>query len=74
MAIALGFVMCGALRLARFNATTFSGNFMGVPITAAGGIVAIVIIYLGNIPDLVLPMIMMLLSWLMISKIKVPKF
>ncbi|MDO7786138.1 CDP-diacylglycerol--serine O-phosphatidyltransferase [Desulforamulus aquiferis] len=74
LAIALGFVMCGALRLARFNATTFSGNFMGVPITAAGGIVAIVIIYLGNIPDLVLPMIMMLLSWLMISKIKVPKF
>lgn len=74
LAIALAFVMCGALRLARFNVTTFSGSFMGVPITVAGGIVALLIIYLGNLPVLVLPMAMLLLSYLMVSNIKVPKF
>lgn len=74
LAIALTFVMCGALRLARFNVTTFSGIFMGVPITVAGGIVALLVIYLGKLPVLVLPIAMLLLSWLMISKLKVPKF
>lgn len=74
LAISLAFVMCGALRLARFNVTTFSGNFMGVPITAAGGTVALLIISSGKLPILVLPMVMLLLSWLMISKIKIPKF
>lgn len=74
LAISLAFVMCGALRLARFNVTNFSGNFMGVPITVAGGIVALLIIWLGNLPALVLPVVMLLLSYLMVSKIKVPKF
>ncbi|MEW6698399.1 MAG: CDP-diacylglycerol--serine O-phosphatidyltransferase [Bacillota bacterium] len=74
LAIALAFVMCGALRLARFNVTAFSGSFMGVPITVAGSIVALLIIYLGNLPVLVLPMAMLLLSYLMVSNIKVPKF
>ena len=74
LAIALAFVLCGALRLARYNANTFSGSFMGVPITAAGGIIAILIIYFGNIPTLALPLAMLLLSCLMVSKIKVPKF
>lgn len=74
LAISLVFVMCGAFRLARFNATSFSGSFMGVPITVAGGIVALLIICIGSLPVLVLPTVMMLLSYLMISKIKVPKF
>lgn len=74
LAIALGYVMCGALRLARFNVTTFSGSFMGVPITVAGGIIAILIICFRNLPELVLPIAMILLSWLMVSKIKIPKF
>lgn len=74
LAIALAFVMCGALRLARFNVTSFTGSFMGVPITAAGGIIAILIIYFGNLPVLVLPLAMLLLSYLMVSNIKVPKF
>lgn len=74
LAISLVFVMCGALRLARFNVTSFTGSFMGVPITVAGGIVALLVISLGKLPVLVLPLVMLLLSWLMISKIKVPKF
>lgn len=74
LAISLAFVGCGALRLARFNATSFTGSFMGVPITAAGGIVALMIIYFASIPDPLLPTAMLLLSWLMVSKIKVPKF
>ncbi|ABO50269.1 CDP-diacylglycerol--serine O-phosphatidyltransferase [Desulforamulus reducens MI-1] len=74
LAISLTFVMCGALRLARFNVTTFSGSFMGVPITVAGGIVALMVIGMGKLPDLTLPVVMLFLAWLMISKIKVPKF
>ncbi|MEG6522096.1 CDP-diacylglycerol--serine O-phosphatidyltransferase [Desulfotomaculum sp. 1211_IL3151] len=74
LAISLAFVTCGALRLARFNVSTFSGSFMGVPITAAGGTVALLIISSGKLPILVLPMVMLLLSWLMISKVKIPKF
>ncbi|GAB6181019.1 CDP-diacylglycerol--serine O-phosphatidyltransferase [Desulfotomaculum defluvii] len=74
LAISLLFVTCGALRLARFNVTSFSGSFMGIPITAAGGIVALLIISFGKLPILTLPITMLLLSWLMISKIKIPKF
>ena len=58
LAISLTFVMCGALRLARFNVTTFSGSFMGVPITVAGGIVALMVIGMGKIPDLTPPVVM----------------
>ncbi|AEF94196.1 CDP-diacylglycerol/serine O-phosphatidyltransferase [Desulfotomaculum nigrificans CO-1-SRB] len=77
LGISLAFVMCGALRLARFNVTTFSGSFMGVPITAAGAIVAILVLITNNqlpLPVLALPLVMLLLSGLMVSKLKVPKF
>lgn len=74
LVISFVFVICGALRLARFNVTKFSGGFMGVPITVAGTIVALLIIYSGKLPIVVLPTAMLLLSLLMISKVKIPKF
>jgi len=44
IAIALFYVLCGALRLARFNVRAFNGepstDFMGLPIPAAAGILA----------------------------------
>lgn len=67
------FAVAGALRLARFNVQTTSGYYQGVPITAAGGIMAL----LNMMPDKISPLIFLLitavLGFFMISKIRVPK-
>ncbi|MEL7566630.1 MAG: CDP-diacylglycerol--serine O-phosphatidyltransferase [Dehalobacterium sp.] len=72
--VIIWFVVAGALRLARFNIQTFSGSFQGVPITAAGGLMAL----LNLIPDQIHSMVFLILTaalgFLMVSKIKVPKF
>lgn len=71
------FPICGALRLARFNVTTSNPNyFVGLPITAAGGILATLALYHNLIPlsQVFLPIAMLGLSYLMISRIKYPNF
>jgi CDP-diacylglycerol--serine O-phosphatidyltransferase len=79
MAIAFIFPMCGALRLARFNIIKTSGFFLGVPITAAGTLVSCLAFYLTRETThepapFVLPMVMLVLSYLMISAIPYPDF
>lgn len=68
------FAVAGTLRLARFNVQTTSGYYQGVPITAAGSLMAL----LNMIPDKIHPLVFLLgtviLGFLMISKIRVPKF
>jgi CDP-diacylglycerol--serine O-phosphatidyltransferase len=65
------FTLCGALRLARFNVTPSTTFFLGVPITAAGAILAILVLLVpGPTPILVLSII---LSLLMVSNIRIPK-
>jgi CDP-diacylglycerol--serine O-phosphatidyltransferase len=76
------FPISGAYRLARYNATTFDGVFMGIPIPVAGAFLALYsLIYLSYKPDsasfnssswLVL-ILLLLLSFLMISKLKFKK-
>ncbi|HEY8347748.1 MAG TPA: CDP-diacylglycerol--serine O-phosphatidyltransferase [Symbiobacteriaceae bacterium] len=79
MAVALLFPMCGALRLARFNIIKTSGFFMGVPITAAGTLLCCLALYTVQ-PDVpaispgLLPVAMLVLSYLMISTIPYPDF
>ncbi|MFC4765976.1 CDP-diacylglycerol--serine O-phosphatidyltransferase [Effusibacillus consociatus] len=71
------FPICGALRLARFNVMTTNPNyFVGLPITAAGGILATMALYHNLIPAsrVFLPIAMVGLSYLMISRIKYPNF
>lgn len=68
------FVICGALRLARFNSQDFSGTYVGVPITVAGGLVALLLLVGKTVPVTVIFSMMLLLAYLMISKISVPKF
>lgn len=71
------FPICGALRLARFNVTASNPNyFVGLPITAAGGILATLALYHNLIPasQVFLPLAMLGLSYLMISRIKYPNF
>lgn len=85
--IASIYLICGALRLARFNclATMPGGGreFMGFPIPAAAGLVASVTLLLLWLDDrgleqggwrYALPGIMLFLSVMMVSEVKYPSF
>ncbi|MCL5059032.1 MAG: CDP-diacylglycerol--serine O-phosphatidyltransferase [Actinobacteria bacterium] len=67
------FVLCGALRLARFNVMDVTGHFLGVPITIAGSFVAIIVLAAGQSPPYVSGLMVLVLALLMISSIKIPK-
>jgi CDP-diacylglycerol--serine O-phosphatidyltransferase len=70
------FPICGALRLARFNVNPGEpGYFIGLPITAAGGILATLALYNPYLQNVYISMAAMLfLSYLMVSQIKYPAF
>ena len=91
--IAFVYLLCGAVRLARFNVitnpllhrseTTLSKDFIGLPIPAAAGTVATLVLLLLNMSDnarelrqltLALPMILVLVSFLMVSSVRYPSF
>jgi len=67
------FVICGILRLARFNTikTEKTKEYIGMPITLNGIIVPT--IYFINTPIIVYPIIYLISSLLMISNIKIKK-
>jgi CDP-diacylglycerol--serine O-phosphatidyltransferase len=74
--VAAFFATCGALRLARFNVntSTVKGYFMGLPIPAAGCVVA-TFIMLGIKPEgWIFPIIVTIFAYLMVSTIKYPDF
>lgn len=69
------FPICGALRLARFNSQPTSPHyFVGLPITAAGGILATFALYAEVFDRWMLVAGMIILSYLMISRIRYPNF
>lgn len=70
----LFFIVCGAFRLARFNILNLKYHFMGIPITLAGTIMALVSLQAQNIPDLVIGLITFSLAVLMVSNIKIRNF
>lgn len=87
--IASIYLLCGAFRLARFNclaAMAGSGGgkeFLGFPIPAAAGLVSSLTLFMiwwdekefakGNW-RFALPVIMVFLSWMMVSEVKYPTF
>ncbi|PHX95481.1 MAG: CDP-diacylglycerol--serine O-phosphatidyltransferase [Pedosphaera sp.] len=89
--IAAIYLICGAFRLARFNClatmpqsqSNNSGEFTGVPIPAAAGMVASLTLMMmwwdeknfavGNW-RYVLPVLLLFLSYLMVSEVKYPSF
>ena len=80
--LAVLFPIAGAYRLARYNVTTFNNVFSGIPITIAGAFLSIVNLYnsysiehhnYSNINTIVTAIIIVLLSYLMISKIQIRK-
>lgn len=72
------FPIAGAYRLARYNLSTFDGNFRGIPITAAGMLMALYFLVSLLLSSPVNPfltiILMIVLSYLMVSKIKIKKF
>jgi len=70
------FPICGALRLARFNVEPgLPGFFIGLPITAAGGVLATMALYSEMTPSPLFHILgMLLLSYLMISRVRYPNF
>lgn len=67
------FVLCGALRLARFNIMNVSGYFLGVPITIAGSLMAVLVLTAGRAHEAVAAALVVILSGLMVSSIRLPK-
>jgi len=91
--IAFIYLLCGAVRLARFNVITnpllhraeaeSNKDFVGLPIPAAAGTVASLVMLLLNLAEnqhelrqwaLGLPLVLMLVSFLMVSTIRYPSF
>lgn len=87
--IASIYLICGALRLARFNCIAASNNaaatkdFTGFPIPAAAGFIASLTLFLMWMDDRIeniawvkwlLAVLMLFLAWMMFSKFKYPSF
>ena len=78
------FVICGALRLARFNvekASTSSDYFKGLPIPAAACFIAATILFTGALEvgivekkDIIIIVMIYVLSFLMVSSVNFPSF
>lgn len=70
------FPLCGALRLAKFNTQTSKSinNFSGLPITCAGGILALLSTFSNSLSAITILLFTMILSFLMISNIPYPSF
>ncbi len=71
------FLVCGILRLARFNIAGKKDGFEGIPITSGGFMVALFLLVKNYIPDAyvqpVFCLFLVLISVLMVSTISYPK-
>lgn len=72
--ISVIYILCGAFRLARFNISNITDHFEGIPITLAGTIVAVVVLLLPSMSILIYMALLVVLAYLMVSKITVKKF
>ncbi|MDD3178855.1 MAG: CDP-diacylglycerol--serine O-phosphatidyltransferase [Opitutaceae bacterium] len=91
--IAFIYLLCAAVRLARFNVITnpllhqssmeSHNDFVGLPVPAAAGTVASMVLLLLHLADnekslhrwtLILPLLLILISFLMVSTIRYPSF
>lgn len=70
---AMIFTLCGALRLARFNVMNISDYFVGIPITLAGSLIALLVLVGGGLSVIVLALLVVFVALLMVSRIRFPK-
>ncbi len=71
--VSLLFIMCGALRLARFNVLNIKEYFLGIPITLAGLLLAIISLLAGKIYPIVIFLLVLLLAIMMVSNVRIKK-
>jgi CDP-diacylglycerol--serine O-phosphatidyltransferase len=71
---AVFYIVCGAFRLARFNVLNIKDYFVGVPITLAGTIIAIISWFAPHLSGNLILAVLLLMAVLMVSNIKVPKY
>ncbi|MDO8726977.1 MAG: CDP-diacylglycerol--serine O-phosphatidyltransferase [Candidatus Methanoperedens sp.] len=69
------FLVCGILRLARFNVAGKKDGFEGIPITSAGFIVALFLLVREIVPyaEYVFILLLIIVSFLMVSSVSYPK-
>lgn len=74
--VAAAFATCGALRLARFNVntSTVKGYFMGLPIPAAGCVIATFVMIGIKPAGISFPLMVAIFAYLMVSTVKYPDF
>ncbi len=70
---ALIYIMCGAFRLARFNVLNISDHFIGLPITMAGFLMALLSLLAAGIDGYLALVLMLFLSYMMVRNFKIPK-
>ncbi len=69
------FLVCGTLRLARFNVAGKKDGFEGIPITSGGFVVALFLLVKDYVPyfEYMFALLLVILSLLMVSTIEYPK-
>lgn len=87
--VAAIYLVCGGIRLARFNlleqmgSKKSHGDFVGFPIPSAAGLVVSVTMLMMSLQEherhlgnwrFVLPALMLILSWMMVSNVRFPTF
>lgn len=71
--LATVFPVCGALRLARFSVSGVRGHFVGLPLTVAGPVLAACAYFVPVLPVTGQEIVLLVLSGLMVSTVKVPR-
>ncbi len=71
LVVCLGYLLCGAWRLARFPLANDRDNFVGLPIPPAGLLVAWLVAF--GTPRVLLLLVALLLAGLMVSEMPFPK-
>ncbi|WP_368653308.1 CDP-diacylglycerol--serine O-phosphatidyltransferase [Ornithinibacillus sp. 4-3] len=67
------YIICGAIRLARYNVQEFDGSFYGIPITVCGFILTFFVIFHQHLSVLFFAIMISILTVSMISNIRIPK-
>ncbi len=74
LVVAILYIACGAYRLARYNVLNIGDYFMGIPITLAGSIVAVVSFFAASLSANLILGLLLFLAIMMVSNIKIPRF
>ena len=73
ISVTVFYILAGAVRLARYNVQEFDGAFSGLPITAAGVIMTLSFFLIPYVDPLFFVGLVIILSILMISNIRITK-